>query len=206
MFLPGFDVFVPRGRIVDDLQLHAVVGKAFLLHRGPNREAAVGPARQPELEPQDEVRVFLFRQKIAAAFWGTDDFAVADQIAVTCFAQQRPALQGLPVKQRNESRLGILSGSDEREGEKQKRQQQESMLRRPVREDLYWRPGLAGFPTRASGMSVSLLERLRGWGPNGHGECSLPPDRTRVKWRPYIPPGAFVPRQVGTAQWERDSE
>src|SRR5947208_13200605 len=61
--------------------------------------------RQFELQPQDEIRVFLFREQVSTAAAGAINHAVLDAVTVSLFAEEPPAVETFAVEQRNKSSL-----------------------------------------------------------------------------------------------------
>src|SRR6188768_2927150 len=75
--------------IVEDLDLHALVG-GIAFERRADTDAVVAAWLGPELEAEDEVGVLANREQVAATVRGTDDGAIANQVAGTDAADEAP--------------------------------------------------------------------------------------------------------------------
>ena len=74
-------VRVFRPAVVEHLNLHPDV-RGVSLERRANADAVVRVLRQPELEAEDEVRVFPVREQVAAVLLRREEDAVLHLIAV----------------------------------------------------------------------------------------------------------------------------
>ena len=81
MILRRLQLGVLRAAVVQHLNLHADI-RRITLERSADADAVVGVLGQLELEPQDEVGVFLLGEEVAAVFLRREEDAVLDLITL----------------------------------------------------------------------------------------------------------------------------
>ncbi len=109
---------IPLGRVIQDLDLHAVPGGPPVQRRADG-DAVVPPLLQAELEAEGEVRVLLRRVELPAAARGADQYAVLNDIPFSDRIDEPPAVETAAVEEGDEAVVLSRCGMDERGEEEQ---------------------------------------------------------------------------------------
>ncbi len=115
--------FVTLVLVIEDLNLHALVGRVAL-ERGAYADAVVAARLGFEFEPKDEIGVFFFGQQIPSAVKRADEHVVFDQITGAVTTHQFPALETLAVEERDKTAFGFARGLSRAGNHKQGEQSQ----------------------------------------------------------------------------------
>ena len=100
VLLPGLDVLVSLGSVVDDLQLDAVVGDVAGPQRRPDAESVVGAFEETKFETKHKISKLAVGEQIATAAGRQDDLPVFDVVAVSGLLLEGPAVQRLARRRR----------------------------------------------------------------------------------------------------------
>ena len=109
-----------RRAFFQDLDFHAQ-GRSAALQGRTDAHSVIRALLQLKLEPENEIRVFLLRVKIASTTPRAVDNPVFNTVTVPAFTDQRPAFQGFAIEQAGKPGV-VCCGS--RDGQKVARQQQ----------------------------------------------------------------------------------
>src|SRR5882724_2955279 len=96
--------FVPRVSVIQNLDLHSLIGR-IAFPGCTNPDSVIGSRRQQKFESEGEIAIFLLREKIAASLFRADDLSSFHQITGSVTADQFPSVQRLAIEKRFKTRL-----------------------------------------------------------------------------------------------------
>src|SRR5207302_6142687 len=93
------------------LNFHAVIG-GIPFQRRANADSVVATGFQFVLEPQNEVRKFLFCEQVSASTPGTKNHSIGHAITFALFAGKGPTIKTLAIEERDKSRFGLSKSAN----------------------------------------------------------------------------------------------